>query len=325
VAREVTEVTATPPARQRTDAPLERLLAPLITREIAAIAAIDAAIAAEKSPDYVVMYHGTKTGKQANVEQMTTLIRRRGRIPPERGGLRKYVLKSQSAIAERIVGTTATLKAMRADELSILRRYTEAIEQVEGLTRDALRKALGRTIVHCHLLTAHIAKRTGAAREAGSLPQPLDRYFAGPTAKACMRCHLDRPGSLPALERGDPHPYTYICAGCHVDVRAEFPPDLASQIDRWPQRVQHARVLQHAIGRPSMLNAIYGVLYPLSGLRAQSPVRAEEKAVVMPPLEPPPTPSPDQAPAVLAVEPRTEAEAAYVAELFDYRSPRAFW
>jgi len=319
------EVTSTPPVTHRTEDPLERLLAPLITREIAAIAAIDAAIAAEKSPDYVVMYHGSKTGKQANVEQMVTLIRRRGRVPPERGGLRKYVLKSQSAIAERIVGTTAVLKAMRVDELAILRRYTETIEQVEGLTRDALRKTLGRTIVQCHLLTAHIAKRTGTAREAGGLPQPLDRYFAGPTAKACMRCHLDRPGGLPALERRDPHPYTYICAGCHVDVRAEFAPDLASQIDRWPQHVQHARVLQHAIGRPSLLNAIYTVLYPLSGLKAERPIRAEARALVLPPLEPPPMPSADEPRAVLAVEPRTEAEAAYVAELFDYRSPRAFW
>ena len=305
--------------------PLDRLLAPLIAREIAAIAAIDSAIAAEKYPDYVVMYHATKTGKQANVEQMATLVRRRGRIPPERGGLRKYVLKSQSAIAERIGGTTATLHTMRVDEVSILRRYIETIEQVEGVAKDALRKALGRTLVHCHLLTAHIAKRSGNTREAETLPQPLDRYFAGRTAKACMRCHLDRPAALPALERSDPHPYTYICAGCHVDVRAEFPSDLGSQMDRWPQHLQHTRVMQHALGRPSMLNAIHDVLYPLSGLTAERPVRADEKAVMVPALEPPPMPAVDQTRTVLAMEPRSSGEAAYVAELFDYRSPRAFW
>jgi len=140
-----------------------------------------------------------------------------------------------------------------------------------------------------------------------------------------MRCHLDRPGALPALERGGPHPYTYICAGCHVDVRAEFSPDLASQMDRWPRRVQEACVLQHAMGRPSVLNAIHTVLYPLSGLAAETTVRAEEKAVLVPALEPPPTPAADETPAVLAVEPRTAGEAAYVAELFDYRSVRASW
>jgi hypothetical protein len=322
VAREVAEATA---AANREATPLERLLVPLITREIAAIAGIDSAMAAEKRPDYVVMYQGTRTGKQANVEQMATLIRRQGGLPPEHGGFRKYVLKSQSAIAERVAGTTATLQAMRVDELGILNLYTDTIEQVEGLTRQGLLKALGRTLVHGHLLTAHIAKRTGSAREAARLPHSLDRYFAGRMAKACMRCHLDRPGALPALERHDPHPYTYICAGCHVDVRAEFPADLASQMDRWPRSVQHARVLQHAIGRPSMLNAIYTVLYPLSGLIADRPVRAEKRAVLVPEFEPQPRPSVDERLAVLTVEPRSGGEAAYVSELFDYRSPRAFW
>lgn len=322
MAREVIE---TPPAAERADNAFEDLLAPLLIREIASIAAIDAAIAAERYPDYVFMYQGTKTGKQANVEQMATLIRRRGGVPAEHGGLRKYLLKAQAAITERVSGTTATLQAMRVAELGLLRLYTETIDQVEGLASRALRKALGRTLVHCHILSAHIAKRTGTAREAEGLPQPLDRYFAGPTAKACMRCHLDRPGALPALERGDPHPYTYICAGCHVDVRAEFPPDLASQMERWPRRVREARILQHAIGRPSTLNAIQTVLHPLSGLAAETPARAEEKAVLVPALEPPPTPAPDETPAVLAVEPRTTGEAAYVAELFDYRSVRASW
>jgi hypothetical protein len=318
-------MTEPPDAALQSNAPLDDLLAPLLAREIAGIAAIDAALAAEQSPDYVVMYQGTKAGKQANVEQMATLIRRRGGVPPEHGGLRKHVLKVQSAITERVAGTTATLHAMRVAEVGLLRMYTESVGQVHGLAKAALRKALGRTLVHCHLLTAHIAKRTGTARETDSLPHPLARYFAGGAAKACMRCHLDRPGALKALERSDPHPYTYICAGCHVEVRAEFPPDLASQIDRWPQRVQEARVLQHAIGRPSVLNALHTVLYPLSGLAAERPVRAEENAVHVPALEPPPSPAADERRAVVAAEPRTPGEAAYVAQLFDFRSVRASW
>ena len=83
--------------------------------------------------------------------------------------------------------------------------------------------------------------------------------------------------------------------------------------------------MQHAIGRPSKLNAIHTVLHPLSGLEAQTPTRAEQKAVMVPPLEPPPTPSADEKRAVLVVEPRTSGEAAYVRDLFDFRSPRAFW
>ena len=319
------QVTAMPRDTDREDVPLDRLLAPLITREIAAIAALDAAIAAEERPDYVVMFQATKTGKQANVEQMATLIRRAGGIPPERGGLRRHLLKSQSAVVERVAGTTATLLAMRADEAGLLRRYTHAMEHADALGKASLRKALTRALVHGHLLTAHIAKRTGSDREAACLPQPLQSYFAGPVAKACMRCHLDRPGTRPALERSDPAPYTYICAGCHVDVRGEFSPDLAAQIDRWPPHVQHARVLQHAIGRPSVLNAIHSVLHPLSGLTAEIPSRPEAKAVVMPALEPPPAPAPHERRGVLSTEPRSAGEAEYVAELFDFWSVRTSW
>jgi hypothetical protein len=46
----VTETSASAP---QSNGPLDDLLAPLLTREIAAIAAIDAAIAAEKYPAYV--------------------------------------------------------------------------------------------------------------------------------------------------------------------------------------------------------------------------------------------------------------------------------
>jgi hypothetical protein len=53
-----------------------------------------------------------------------------------------------------------------------------------------------------------------------------------------MRCHLDRPGVADALERDDPHPYTYVCAACHDEVLGEFAPDLAAQIDRWPRVVR---------------------------------------------------------------------------------------
>jgi hypothetical protein len=235
------------------------------------------------------------------------------------------VLKAESALTERVAGTTATLRAIRVAELQLLKSYTDAIELAEGLANRALRKALGRTLVLCHLLTAHIAKRTGNRREADVLPEPLARYFAGPEAKACMRCHLDRPGAWPALERRDPPPYTYVCAGCHAEVRGEFPPDLALQIDRWPARVQEARVLQHAIGRPSVLNAVHKVLHPLSGLAEGLPAPAAEKAIDMPAVASAPCPRPDERPAVLTAEPHSEGEASYVRALFDYRTVCSSW
>ena len=307
------------------EAGLDYSLGPLIVREIAAIAAIDSAVAAEQHADYVVMYQSLKTSKQANVEQMATLIRRDGRVPPERGGLRKYVLQAQSALAERLSGTTAALQALRINELSILEMYTEAIQSAEEQPKISLRRALGRTLVGSHLLTAHIAKRTADARDARALPQPLGDYFAGPIAKACMRCHLDRPGDLDPLERCDPHPYTYVCGACHVEVRAEFPPDIAMQMDRWPVHAQETRVLQHAIGRPSVLNAMHQVLYPLAGLPAERPIPAAERAFAMMPPCSPPAPAPDEPRSVVVVNPRTSAEAGYVGDLFDYRTPRASW
>src|SRR6185436_1828217 len=50
-------------------------LEPLITREISGIAAIDVAISHTPAPDYVVMFQSARNGKQANVEQMATLVR----------------------------------------------------------------------------------------------------------------------------------------------------------------------------------------------------------------------------------------------------------
>jgi len=94
---------------------LERQLGPLLHRELSGIAAIDTAIAHESAPDYVVMFQAAKNGKQANVEQMATLVRMLGGTPDERGGIRKAWATTQAGIASRF-GTTKTLQAMRAAE-----------------------------------------------------------------------------------------------------------------------------------------------------------------------------------------------------------------
>ena len=303
---------------------LARQLEPLIAREIAGIAALDAAIARESAPDYVVMFQGAKNGKQANVEQMATLIRMQGGAPDESGGLRKTLTKTQAAVTSRL-STTMTLKAMRLAEVALVTMYSEAVGQAEGLPRRALTKALGRALVHTHLLTAHIAKRTRSNAEARLLPAALGDYFAGAKARACMRCHLDRPGASGALERRDPHPYTYICAACHDEIVGEFPPDLAAQIDRWPRSVREARVLQHGISRVSVLNAIGRVLHPLSGLEPELPTPAAERAVIVPAMTPTPGPAPSERRGDLTVDKPEGPEGEYVDVLFSPTQVQRNW
>lgn len=294
---------------------LKQQLEPLVTRELSGIAAIDTAIPHESAADYVAMFQAAKSGKQANVEQMATLVRMQGGTPDERGGVRKALTRMHAGIASRL-STTMTLQAMRGSEIELIALYSEAVGQVDGLARRALRKALGRTLVNTHLLTAHLAKRIGSKAEARLLPAPLGEYFAGAEPRACMRCHLDRPGTSRALERTDPHPYMYVCAACHDEVLAEFPPDLASQLGRWPREVREARVLQHGVGLVSRLNAIGRVLHPLAGLEPELPTPAAERAVIVPAMTPTPGPAPSERRGVVTIEKGEGPEGEYVDRLF---------
>lgn len=294
---------------------LQRQLEPLVTREISGIAAIDTAIAHQPAPDYVVMFQAARSGKQANVEQMATLIRMQGDTPGERGGVRKAWAQTQAGLAAR-VSTTATLRALRGAESELVTRYADAVARVDNLARRALRKALGRALVHTHLLTAHLAKRSGSDAEARLLPAPLREYFAGDKPRACMRCHLDRPGRSNALERTDPHPYTYLCAACHDEVLAEFPPDLASQMDRWPPERREASVVQHGIGRVSRLNAIGRILHPLAGLEPELPTPAAARAIILPALTPTPGPAPTERCGLVTTAKGEGLEGQYIDRLF---------
>jgi hypothetical protein len=290
-------------------------LEPLITREIAGIAAIDAAIAHESAPDYVVMFQAAKDGKQASVDQMATLVRMQGDTPDEQAGVRKALTKTQTAIASRL-STTMTLKAMRLVEIELVALYSDAVRQADGLARHALRKSLGRALVHVHLLTAHIAKRMGSQEEAHVLPAPLSEYFAGEHPRACMRCHLDRPGASGALERTNPHPYTYVCAACHDEVLGEIPADLAIQMERWPREVREATALQHGLGRVSKLNAIGRVLHPLAGLEPELPVPAADRAVILPARTPTPGPATGERRGSVSIDKSQGLEGDYVDRLF---------
>ena len=303
---------------------LRQDLEPLIAREISGIAAIDAAITQLDAPDYVAMLLDTKNGKQANVEQMATLVRMHGDAPDESGGLRKVLTRTQSAVSSRL-STTVTLQTMRFAETELVTLYLEAGKRSNGIVRRALTKTLARALVHAHLLTAHLAKRTGNRDDADLLPTSLDEYFAATEARACMRCHLDRPGGAGALERRDPHPYTYICAACHGEVLGELPADLAEQMDRWPQRVREAKVIQHAIGRVSKLNAMGRVLYPLAGLAPELPTPAAERAIVVPAMTRTPGPAPGERRGIVEIDTAEGPEGEYVRELFSVRRTWRNW
>jgi hypothetical protein len=302
---------------------LQQELSGAIAREMSGIAAIDTAVG-YASPDYVVMFHDAKMGKQANVEQMATLVRMHGGTPDERGGVRLTLTRTQAAITSR-VSTTLTLRAMRLAEIELVGFYSEAVSGADGLVRRGLRKTLGRALFNAHLLTAHLAKRTGSDADASVLPAPLDDYFVGDEARACMRCHLDRRGATGSLERRDPHPYTYICAACHDEVLGEFAPDLAVQIDRWPRAVREAKVIQQAIGHVSKLNAIGRVLHPLAGLEPELPMPASERAVIVPAMTPTPGPARGERSGALAVDIGDGLEGEYVKELFSAREVWRTW
>ena len=310
-------------ARQAAAASLQQELAVVIAREIAGIAAIDTAIT-HASPDYAVMFHDAKIAKQANIEQLATVVRMQGGTPDERGGIRRTLTQTQAAVTSRL-STTLTLRAMRLAEIELVSLYSEAVGRCDGLARRALRKTLGRAVVHVHLLTAHLAKRTRSHADASLLPAPLDDYFAGDEARACMRCHLDRPGTAAPLERRDPHPYTYICAACHDEVLGGFAPDLAVQIDRWPRAVREAKVIQQAIGHVSKLNAIGRVLHPLAGLEPELPTPASERAVILPAMTATPGPAPGERSGALVVDIGDGLEGEYVKQLFSAREIWRLW
>ena len=303
---------------------LRQELEPLMTREISGITAIDTAIAHGASPDYVVMLQAARSGKQANVEQMATLVRMHGESPDESGGRRKALTRTKAAISSRL-SITMAFRTMRLAEVELVKLYSAALRRSDGIVRRALTKTLARALVHTHLLTAHLAKRSGSKSDVSLLPAPLEAYFAGAEARACMRCHLDRPGVAGPLELRDPHPYTYICAACHDEVPGEFPPDLAMQMDRWPREVREARVMQHAIGRVSKLNAIGRVLFPLAGLEPELPTPAAERAVIVPAMTPTPGPAAGERRGVVDIDMAEGPEGDYVRTLFSAERTWPSW
>ena len=305
---------------------LADLLNPLIAREIATIAALDTLLPRESDPGYVELLRAAKTGKQASVEQMSTMIRVAGAQPAESGTPIEAMLKLQSTLARRL-GTTPMLRALRLAEAEIVRAYGEVIDRLDGVFRRGLDKCWHRAIKRFTVLTAHVAIR-GAKPEPEemiALPRQLSQYFANGEDRVCFRCLFDRPGRHAPLERIDPHPYIYLCAACHDEVAADFPNDFYDSYVRWPARDQESHVLERALGRPSKLKAELLVLAKMSGLAPE-----------MPPLPSPYKSSVDASPKRRApAQPRPRVELGGIAEspleqaysdaLFDYDTVRGNW
>ncbi len=300
-------------------------LAPLIARELASIGAIDAARRGQTDPGYSILYHESKEDKQAAVGQMMSLVRMAGEQPTMDGGWVEPVLKAQTRAAQAL-STTVTLRGMRVVEDALVDAYRPLLDVLDGTALEAMARVTERAVRRWHLLTAHIAKRTGDADETSRLPHPLSDYFAGEEARACMRCLLDRPGDRGALEVGPPRPVQYVCAACHDEALASFPPDLREQADRWTPDARRDRVILRALGRPLKVKAREEVLTVLSGLAPRVRVPASGQ----PRKEPAPRPAdtaPDPALPVLhaAAADATPSERAYSDLLFDFRSVRNSW
>jgi hypothetical protein len=311
--------------RTDTTPTLAERLQPLIRGELAAIGAINAVVDREDDPAYVALYHEARTGKQANVEQMFALLRRAGEQPVEAGGLMESALRMQSSMLQAI-STTAVLLAMRTVQEELVAGYRETYNALQGFEQRAMRVPFDRATKQWMLLIAHVAqRRDGNSAHADLLPLPLSSYFATPEARVCMRCMLDRPGEHSALEKRDPHPYTYVCAACHDETLADFPPDLREQADRWPERLRHDRVIERAIGRPSRLRAEKEVLAALAGLEPEVPPPAEPTPVAEIARGPRPPESDRPSDLWVPAEGGAPAEVEYTDLLFDYRSVRRNW
>lgn len=305
---------------------LVSLLNPLIAREIATIGAIDTVMPRERHPGYVILMRATKIGKQASIEQLASMIRVAGVQPAESAGPIEAMLKLQSAMARRI-GTTPVVRAMRLAEMEIVSAYADAYDHLDGIFQRGLQKCWHRAQKHVAVLSAHIAIRSGRPEleEELRLPVPLDRYFAHGEDRVCFRCLFDRPGKFPAIERTDPHPYHYLCSACHEEVLGDFPADVLDAARRWTGEERDARVLEHALSRPSKLKAEMLVLAKMSDVAPDMPappIPYKTAVDASPKRRAPAQPRPRVELGRMA---ESALEQAYSDALFDYDSVRRNW
>jgi hypothetical protein len=304
-------------------------LTPLIRLEMASIGAIESATGHESHAGYVMLFQEAKTTKQASVEQMNAVLRLAGQPEVKSGGLVEPVLRLQTLGLQK-ANTTALLSAMRMVENLLSDRYAAASKDLAGLERQVVEDASHRARKRWMILTAHIAQRKdGESSHAAELPHPLSDYFAGDEDLVCMRCLLDRPGAKSAIEKQEP--YTFICAACHADVEAEFPPDLQCLMPRWLEQDLQARVIHKALSRPMKVKVVKEVHTVLAGLPPEPPAKVpmtRKGGPAAPPASDAVSRRDDTQPASELSVPGDGAsveERSYTDLLFDYRSVRDSW
>jgi hypothetical protein len=264
-------------------------------RELAMIASIDGALAKESNPELVVLLRALKEGHQEAHGQVAALARLEHRPPAKPWPLASMVMQLEGLLA-RSYSAKASLDALRSLEHSFEVAYTEARDDSEGKRRDVFDHLAKRSSQRVYVLT-HRGTHT------------------------CMRCLLDRPGPDERLVRERPH--IYICAACHTEVRASFPPDIKAQLEAWPARVRESRIIERALGRPSKQKAkdeIHTVLAGQDRIVGPKPAgnapRVEQR--VSGPVE-----RPESNLVITATD--AEHESTYTEQLFDYQSMRARW
>jgi hypothetical protein len=299
-------------------------ISPLLRLEIASIGAIMATTNREKDSGYAYLFREAKTGKQANAEQMNTLLRLAEHKQVERGGLSEPVLRLQTLALQK-TNTTAMLQAMALVEETLVARYRDLTKELNGFELRAMSVVRDRAVKHWMILVAHIAQRKdGDSSHASLLPLPLSSYFASEADHVCMRCLLDRPGESPALEKENP--YTYVCAACHDEVAGEFPSDLAPGLERSPVALRHDRIIEKALSRPQKLKAIKEVHAAYAGVQPMVPPPAKDRRDASPPARIK-YPMMRQPASDISIERDGVApdELAYTDLLFDFRSVRRSW
>lgn len=124
---------------------LLELLGDLVRLDYDAIDAYDVAIDRLSDPTASSRLRELRADHERHVRELSEAIVELGGEPPRQGDYRKVLAQGRVYLAS-LTGTTAILKAMRANEEQILRRWEEAVEASRDLANPRLREVLERSL-----------------------------------------------------------------------------------------------------------------------------------------------------------------------------------
>jgi hypothetical protein len=268
-------------------------MTPFVAVELAVIAALTTVIRDEERPDALVLAKAFKEAHQGALGQVSALCRLAGEVPVGRD---RALLAGLDPLLARVTAPLV-IAALRDAEAHVTALYA-GLPAGEGVRADAIAR-----------LADHGHERVAI----------LDVHLAHAGLRTCERCLLDRPGARPALSRENPA--IYVCAGCHDDTLAAFPPDLP--VAQWPDALREDRVLEKAASKPSKLAAKRTVHPPLVGRVPVAPPPDRAFVPGVPPI--PATPARPPTTRELALAAAGPSEQAYSAALFDPARVRERW